>query len=129
MLILKEANDIANKLIHKNPITPRSIPAVPGVYLIRDKDGIVIYVGKSRDLNRRINSAHISGELNGKKSAFRRQLHEKRKMKYGTGMRQWIINNCEFAYEEISNSDMRHLVEALLITELRPLNDLLNANE
>ena len=33
---------------------PSEIPAKPGVYLFRDRFGQVIYVGKARDLRRRL---------------------------------------------------------------------------
>ena len=33
---------------------PSEIPAQPGVYMFRDRFGKVIYVGKARDLRRRL---------------------------------------------------------------------------
>ena len=33
---------------------PSSIPATPGVYLYKDAMGRIIYVGKARDLRRRV---------------------------------------------------------------------------
>lgn len=39
-----------------------SLPQSPGVYIMRDKNGTVIYVGKSKKLKNRVGSYFISGE-------------------------------------------------------------------
>ena len=43
-----------------------SLPLVPGVYLMRDKSGNVIYVGKSRKLKNRVSQYFQNSEKNGK---------------------------------------------------------------
>lgn len=45
-----------------------TIPRCPGVYLFNDKDGAVLYVGKSKDLRRRLQSY---------RNASRRKVHRK----------------------------------------------------
>ena len=34
----------------------RLLPTKPGCYLMKNKDGVVIYVGKAKNLKRRVNS-------------------------------------------------------------------------
>jgi len=41
------------------------IPHLPGSYQMRDKDGIIIYVGKAKDLYKRVNS-YFKGTVTGK---------------------------------------------------------------
>lgn len=49
----------------------RALPRAPGVYLFRDADGRVLYVGKAKDLRRR---------LTGYRNASRRKAHRKMRM-------------------------------------------------
>ena len=41
------------------------IPHLPGSYQMKDKDGIIIYVGKAKDLYKRVNS-YFKGNVTGK---------------------------------------------------------------
>ena len=38
---------------------PKDVPNSPGVYLYKNKEGIVIYVGKAKNLRNRINSSFL----------------------------------------------------------------------
>lgn len=47
----------------KNKLT--TIPSAPGCYLMKNSDGIIIYVGKAKDLKKRVNS-YFRGTVTGK---------------------------------------------------------------
>ena len=40
----------------ETPIDLSKIPNLPGCYLYKDKNNIIIYVGKAKDLKKRVNS-------------------------------------------------------------------------
>jgi len=117
--IIENAKHLAESLLGKKPSQRNGFPDTAGVYLIYDKDGNVIYVGKAKKLRRRINDDHVSGERKISTSTFRRKVYREYGIEPGNEMRTWVINNCLFAYEEIENSDTRSLVETLLIAFLR----------
>ena len=52
-----------------------SLPETPGVYIMRDADGTIIYVGKSKKLKNRVTS-YFSGTLF---SYCRRRCHRHKK--------------------------------------------------
>lgn len=79
------------------------VPTTPGVYLFRDADGEVLYVGKAKDLRRRLGSY---------RNATRRKAH--RKMR--TLVRE--ASTLEFRLEDSEREAL--LVENQLIRELRP---------
>jgi len=55
----------------------RSLPDRPGVYLMRDQDGAVIYIGKAGSLARRVKSYFIPGMVpDAKLEQIRRRLHQ-----------------------------------------------------
>ena len=45
-----------------------SLPSVPGVYIMRDKNGKIIYVGKSRKLKNRVSQYFQQSKKNTKKT-------------------------------------------------------------
>src|SRR3989344_2975630 len=61
-IILKEVIGLSNVLLSKPSEDLKSISLRGGIYLIK-RDGKIIYVGKAKNLSRRINSDHISGEI------------------------------------------------------------------
>jgi len=117
--ISKEAEEKVLQILNKKSVeNVKKIPSKQGVYLIYKKSKI-IYVGKARNLNRRINNNHLSIGSKGSTSIFRSKIHKIYKKPFGKIMKKWILNNCTFAYEEIEDKDLCSLVEALLIIFLR----------
>lgn len=55
-------------VLRKKKITEKldSVPDIPGVYLMKDRDGNVIYVGKASSLKKRISSYFQKADLNPK---------------------------------------------------------------
>ena len=124
--ILNQAKVLAIKLLGKDISNPKNFPETQGVYLVR-KNSKIIYVGKGKNLKRRINSDHISGDKDGSTSTFRVSVHKKWKIPFGKEIRNWIIQNCKFSYIEIPDADLTSLVESLLVVVLRKSDvDLLN---
>jgi hypothetical protein len=93
-------------------------PSVGGVYLIYEK-GNVIFVGKAKNLRRRVYTDHLSEKIADTRSTFRRSLNSRDQLPYGPGMRAWLVKNCRFSYLPIPDADMRGLVESLAITVYR----------
>jgi excinuclease ABC subunit C len=52
----------------------KALPHNSGVYLMRDQSGTIIYVGKAKDLRRRVTSYFLSGR-NAKTAALVRKIH------------------------------------------------------
>lgn len=54
----------------------KSLPKSPGVYLMRDKSGRVIYVGKAKNLHQRLQSYFVTTEqLDSKHAGIREQMY------------------------------------------------------
>jgi hypothetical protein len=126
---LKSAGTLLSELVNRRPerLTSSSqCPATGGVYLIYEGEK-VIYVGKAKNLARRIFTDHLSEEVADTMSAFRRSLNRRDRTAFGPGMRTWIVNNCLLAYLEISDADLRGVVESMAIAVLRTPG-LLNKN-
>lgn len=126
--LLSKAKEIVQSVLKEIPnFELGKIPKRQGVYLIY-KDGKVIYVGKGKNLKRRITNDHLSAEPRDTMSAFRRKVNRFYKIQFGPEMKKWISENCLFVYKEIVDADMCGLVESLLIALLRKQNqDLLNS--
>jgi len=90
-----------------------------GVYIIKHNSDGVIYVGKGKNLKRRLISCHLSGEKKVSTSSFRRKVIIFYGLTAGKPLLNWIEKNTKVAFIEIENSDICHLTEALLIAKLR----------
>lgn len=76
----------------------------PGVYRYADADGVVIYVGKAKNLRRRLASYRNAG---------RKRTHRK--------MRRIVKAASSLSYEEVETEEAALLVENKLIRELKPV--------
>lgn len=62
-------------MINAKEILP-TIPSVPGVYQYFNKNGKIIYIGKAKDLKRRVSSYFNRAQDNMKTAILVRQIHE-----------------------------------------------------
>ncbi|YCM45078.1 excinuclease ABC subunit UvrC [Verrucomicrobiaceae bacterium 227] len=80
------------------------VPHKPGVYLHKDRLGSIIYVGKARDLRKRLGSYFLPS---GKQRADRKT-------------RALIDSICDFEIHEVRNEQEALLLEGKLIKQYRP---------
>ncbi len=100
----------------------KEVPVSQGVYLIQKKNNIVVYVGKGKNLRRRLDD-HCSGETrNTTSGTFRDVLSKTEKTPFGKGLKKHIGENYYFSWIEIEDSDVCHLIEALSIVCARREN-------
>ena len=52
------------------------LPGDPGVYLMKDKRGVIIYVGKAKNLKNRVSSYFTKGEISLKTKAMVSDIHD-----------------------------------------------------
>jgi hypothetical protein len=119
--VIESAEGLVRELLSKKPgkmASRAECPSAGGVYVIYEKEE-VIYVGKARNLCRRVYTDHLSEEIADTMSTFRRSLNSRDQIPFGPGMRAWIVENCCIAYLPISDADMRGLVESLAIAVCR----------
>ncbi|MEI6605740.1 MAG: excinuclease ABC subunit UvrC [Verrucomicrobiota bacterium] len=86
----------------------REVPHQPGVYLMRDAIGSIIYVGKARDLRRRMASYFMAS---GKARADLKT-------------RALIDSICDFDFHVLRNEEESLLLEGKLIKDYRPRYNL-----
>lgn len=79
------------------------LPRSPGVYLFRDAEGRVVYVGKAKDLRRRLSSYRRAG---------RRKAHRK--------MRRLVREARSIEVRPVETEEQALLLESALIRELAP---------
>ena len=97
----------------------RDIPTVQGVYLTHGKDGEIIYVGKGKNLKRRICDDHRGGDEKMSTSTFRRSISKLHGISAGKPVRQWVFDNCSFSFITVPDADLCSAVEALTVYLLR----------
>ena len=101
------------------PCEVSNIPITQGAYLIRNKDGKIIYVGKAKNLKRRICDDHRGGDEKMSTSTFRRAVNKAHDIHAGRPVREWVRENCSFAFVESPEPDLCAAVEAFTILLLR----------
>jgi excinuclease ABC subunit C len=90
------ASDLKTKL--------RDVPHQPGVYLMKDRIGSIIYVGKARDLKKRLSSYFMAS----------------RKTRADLKTRALIDSICDFEIHVVRNEQESLLLEGKLIKDYRP---------
>jgi AraC-like DNA-binding protein len=117
--VLQEVKTLIEQLLAAPPSPSSDIPTSQGVYLIYDKGGKVIYVGKGKNLNRRVFADHLGGDLKMSTSTFRRSVNRVYGISPGQPLREWVRSNCSFAFVAIPDPDLCSAVEALAVLVLR----------
>ena len=82
----------------------REVPHQPGVYLMKDRLGSIIYVGKARDLKRRVSSYFMASQ----------------KMRASHKTRALIDSIHDFEIHTVRNEEESFLLEGKLIKDYRP---------
>jgi excinuclease ABC subunit C len=82
----------------------REVPHQPGVYLMKDRLGSIIYVGKARDLRKRLSSYFMAS----------------RAMRSSVKVRALIDSIHDFEFHTVRNEDESLLLEGKLIKDYRP---------
>lgn len=82
----------------------REVPHQPGVYLMKDRLGSIIYVGKARDLRKRMSSYFIASQ----------------KMRASLKTRALIDSIHDFEFHTVRNEEESLLLEGKLIKDYRP---------
>jgi DNA polymerase-3 subunit epsilon len=73
----------------------KKIPAQPGVYYFFDKKGKVIYVGKAKNLNRRVNSHFSNNKPNKQKQEFLKKIYHISWQETATELMAFILESVE----------------------------------
>lgn len=97
--------DNSEKLLEK----ARQLPEVPGVYIMHDKNGTEIYVGKAKNLRRRVSSYFQ------KRERFHKDL-------------ALVDNIADFEYVETDSELEAFLLESRLIKDMQPRYNVLLKN-
>ena len=82
----------------------REVPHQPGVYLMKDRLGSIIYVGKARDLKKRMSSYFMASQ----------------KMRASIKTRALIDSIHDFEFHTVRNEEESLLLEGKLIKDYRP---------
>jgi excinuclease UvrABC nuclease subunit len=106
----------SKSLSFKN-VASSEVPDRPGVYAIFDERGRVIYVGRTRNLRRRLLRDHRRGNVRG--SQFRKALMQN----YGLTDEEQInshVDQFTFKFKEVDNPEERIRLEHFATAVLAP---------
>jgi DNA polymerase-3 subunit epsilon len=73
----------------------KKIPSTPGVYYFHDKKGKVIYVGKAKNLSKRVNSHFSNNKANKQKQDFLKNIYHVSFHETGTELMAFILESIE----------------------------------
>jgi excinuclease ABC subunit C len=92
--------DVAEKIREKL----RTVPHIPGIYLMKDRLGTVIYVGKARDLRKRVSQ----------------YFQPSRRLGWDLKFRALVETICDFDFYTVRSEPEALLLEGKLIKEFHP---------
>lgn len=98
-------------------VTSTKVPEKPGVYIIFNDRGEVIYVGRTKNLRRRLLGDHRRGNVRG--SQFRKALMQN----YGFKSEEQVnnyVDQCTFKFKEIEDPQERIRLEHFATAILAP---------
>ncbi len=84
----------------------KTFPQTPGVYLMKDASGVVIYVGKAKNLRSRAGSYFLKAALQESRTAV------------------WVLDIADIDYLECESEVDALLVESRLIKDIQPKNNI-----
>jgi excinuclease UvrABC nuclease subunit len=108
---------LARKSLNFKNAVSRDVPAKPGVYVIFDEHDKIIYVGKTRNLLRRLLRDHKRGNVKG--SQFRRALMQNYSLTSEAQINSYV-DQCTFKFKEIEDPEERIRLEHFAIAILAP---------
>jgi len=98
-------------------VTPNQVPKKAGIYIIFNENNEIIYIGRTKNLRRRLLSDHKIGNIKG--SQFRKALMKNYNFKNEKEISNYI-QKCAFKFKEIENSIERIRLEYFAIAILAP---------
>lgn len=78
-----------------SPSTFKALPHQPGVYYFHDKSGKVIYVGKAKDIAKRVNSHFSNNKINRQKQEFLKKVYDISYKAMATELMAFIMESIE----------------------------------
>ncbi|MDD3153465.1 MAG: excinuclease ABC subunit UvrC [Victivallaceae bacterium] len=93
----------------KRPFASNEVPHQPGVYVYRDRFGTVIYVGKARDLKRRMSS----------------YFQPSRMVRADAKLRSLVNSIDDWSFEVVRTEDEALILESRLIKDFAPYYNIL----
>ena len=109
LYLLYEATERKNAMPLKTEFHPVDVPAKPGVYVYRDRFGVVIYVGKARNLRKRMSSYFQPSRLKTAEPKLRSLINS---------IHSW-------SYEVVRSEDEALILESRLIKAYAPHYNIL----
>ncbi|MDQ2718585.1 MAG: exonuclease domain-containing protein [Bacteroidota bacterium] len=73
----------------------KELPSTPGVYYFLDKKGKVIYVGKAKNLSRRVNTHFSNNKTNKQKQEFLKKIYHVTHKETATELMAFILESIE----------------------------------
>ena len=73
----------------------KKLPCCPGVYYFHDKKGKIIYVGKAKNLHKRVNSHFSNNKTNKQKQEFLRKIYHITYCETATELMAFILESTE----------------------------------